>query len=82
MGRAGGAWRAAPGLLGGRGTFVPAGAGLAVLRLIPWDIGTPWIQLLSLFPASVVVTAAAAALPLSWHSAWIPGPAGRSLPRR
>lgn len=38
------------------------GAGLAVLRLIPWDIGTPWIQLLSLFPASVVVTAAAAAL--------------------
>ena len=38
------------------------GAGLAVLRLIPWDIGTPWIQLLSLFPSSVVVTAAAAAL--------------------
>lgn len=38
------------------------GAGLTVLRLIPWDIGTPWIQLLPLFPASVVVTAAAAAL--------------------
>ncbi len=37
------------------------GAALAMLRLIPWDIGTPWIQLLSGFPASLVLTAAALA---------------------
>lgn len=37
------------------------GTALAVLRLIPWDIGTPWIQVLSVFPASLVLTAAAAA---------------------
>ncbi|HYH76585.1 MAG TPA: endonuclease/exonuclease/phosphatase family protein [Arthrobacter sp.] len=38
------------------------GTAMAVLRLIPWDIGTPWIQLLSAFPASLVLTAAAAAV--------------------
>lgn len=35
------------------------GAALAVLRFIPWDLGTPWIQLLSLFPASLLATATA-----------------------
>ncbi|MDQ0633660.1 endonuclease/exonuclease/phosphatase (EEP) superfamily protein YafD [Arthrobacter pascens] len=34
---------------------------LTALRLIPWDIGTPWIQLLSLFPATLLFTAAALA---------------------
>jgi endonuclease/exonuclease/phosphatase (EEP) superfamily protein YafD len=38
------------------------GAVLSALRLVPWDIGTPWIQLLSVFPASLVLTAAAAAV--------------------
>ncbi|HJW00779.1 MAG TPA: endonuclease/exonuclease/phosphatase family protein [Arthrobacter sp.] len=37
------------------------GAALAALRLIPWDIGTPWIQLLSVFPASLALTTAALA---------------------
>ena len=35
------------------------GTALVVLRWIPWDVGTPWIQLLSLFPASVLPTATA-----------------------
>lgn len=35
------------------------GAALTALRLIPWDLGTPWIQLLSLFPASLLATATA-----------------------
>jgi len=38
------------------------GAALAVLRSIPWDLGTPWIQLLALFPASLVLTAVALAV--------------------
>jgi endonuclease/exonuclease/phosphatase (EEP) superfamily protein YafD len=37
------------------------GAALTFLRLIQADIGTPWIQLLSLFPASLVLTTAALA---------------------
>jgi hypothetical protein len=37
------------------------GAALTVLRLIQADMGTPWIQLLSLFPASIVLTTAALA---------------------
>ena len=37
------------------------GAALVVLRLVPWDIGTPWIQLLSFFPAALMTTAAALA---------------------
>ena len=37
------------------------GAALALLRLVPWDIGTPWIQLLSLFPAGLITTTAALA---------------------
>ncbi|WP_426226119.1 endonuclease/exonuclease/phosphatase family protein [Pseudarthrobacter sp. DSP2-3-2b1] len=40
--------------------FLP-GAFLTGLRLMPWDIGTPWLQLLSLFPASVPLTAVALA---------------------
>jgi endonuclease/exonuclease/phosphatase family metal-dependent hydrolase len=35
------------------------GALLTVLRLVPWDVGTPWIQLLSLFPASLLLTTTA-----------------------
>ncbi|WP_307609688.1 endonuclease/exonuclease/phosphatase family protein [Pseudarthrobacter sp. W1I19] len=34
------------------------GAVLLALRLVPWDIGTPWIQLLSFFPAALITTAA------------------------
>ncbi|MFP5366499.1 MAG: endonuclease/exonuclease/phosphatase family protein [Actinomycetes bacterium] len=34
------------------------GAGLVLLRLVPWDIGTPWVQLLSVFPASLAATTA------------------------
>ncbi|MGO4186532.1 endonuclease/exonuclease/phosphatase family protein [Pseudarthrobacter sp. TAF60_1] len=37
------------------------GASLTVLRLVQADMGTPWIQLLSLFPASIVLTTAALA---------------------
>jgi endonuclease/exonuclease/phosphatase (EEP) superfamily protein YafD len=37
------------------------GAALTVLRLIQGDMGTPWIQLLSFFPASLVLTTAALA---------------------
>ena len=37
------------------------GAALVALRLVPWDIGTPWIQLLSFFPAALMTTAAALA---------------------
>ncbi len=37
------------------------GAALAILRLQQVDIGTPWIQLLSLFPASIAITTAALA---------------------
>lgn len=39
--------------------LVLPGAFLTGLRLMPWDVGTPWIQLLSLYPASVPLTAAA-----------------------
>jgi endonuclease/exonuclease/phosphatase (EEP) superfamily protein YafD len=35
------------------------GTALLILRWIPWDLGTPWIQLLSLFPASLLATATA-----------------------
>lgn len=35
------------------------GAALTLLRVIPWDIGTPWVQLLSAFPATLALTAAA-----------------------
>jgi endonuclease/exonuclease/phosphatase (EEP) superfamily protein YafD len=41
--------------------FCLPGALLTVLRLVQWDLGTPWIQLLSLFPASLVLTTAALA---------------------
>ncbi|MEQ7739419.1 endonuclease/exonuclease/phosphatase family protein, partial [Escherichia coli] len=34
-------------------------AALTLLRLIPWHIGTPWVQLLSAFPATLALTAAA-----------------------
>lgn len=46
------------------------GAFLTVSRLLPWDIGTPWIQLLALFPATLIltVTGAAAALLAAWLS--------------
>jgi endonuclease/exonuclease/phosphatase family metal-dependent hydrolase len=37
------------------------GAALVVLRVVPWDIGSPWIQLLSLFPAALLMTTAALA---------------------
>ncbi len=37
------------------------GAALVVLRVVPWDIGSPWIQLLSLFPAGLLTTTAALA---------------------
>jgi endonuclease/exonuclease/phosphatase (EEP) superfamily protein YafD len=37
------------------------GALLTVLRLVRWDLGTPWIQLLSLFPATLAFTTAALA---------------------
>lgn len=37
------------------------GAALMVLRLVPWDVGSPWIQLLSLFPAALLATTAALA---------------------
>ncbi|WP_455834641.1 endonuclease/exonuclease/phosphatase family protein [Pseudarthrobacter siccitolerans] len=37
------------------------GAVLVALRLVPWDIGTPWIQLLSFFPAALMTTTAALA---------------------
>lgn len=37
------------------------GAALVLLRAVPWDIGTPWIQLLSLFPAGLITTTAALA---------------------
>jgi endonuclease/exonuclease/phosphatase (EEP) superfamily protein YafD len=34
------------------------GAVLLALRLVPWDIGTPWIQLLAVFPAALITTTA------------------------
>ena len=37
------------------------GAALVFLRLVPWDVGTPWIQILALFPAGLSTTAAALA---------------------
>jgi endonuclease/exonuclease/phosphatase family metal-dependent hydrolase len=37
------------------------GAALVFLRLVPRDLGTPWIQLLALFPAVLPTTAAALA---------------------
>jgi endonuclease/exonuclease/phosphatase (EEP) superfamily protein YafD len=45
------------------------GAALTLLRLIPWDIGTPWLQLLSAFPATLVLTAIAlvCVLPAALH---------------
>jgi endonuclease/exonuclease/phosphatase (EEP) superfamily protein YafD len=39
--------------------FAAPGAALLVPRLVPWDIGTPWIQLVSFFPAGIITTAAA-----------------------
>jgi hypothetical protein len=43
------------------------GTALLVLRLVPWDVGTPWVQLLAFFPVTLMLTAAALAwaLPLS-----------------
>lgn len=35
------------------------GAALTLLRVIPWDIGTPWVQLVAAFPATLALTAAA-----------------------
>ncbi|UZX03646.1 endonuclease/exonuclease/phosphatase family protein [Arthrobacter sp. CDRTa11] len=40
------------------------GAGLTAVRLVPWDLGTPWIQLLSVFPATVMVTLVSAMVAL------------------
>ncbi|OAE02094.1 endonuclease/exonuclease/phosphatase family protein [Arthrobacter sp. OY3WO11] len=37
------------------------GAALVFLRMVPWDVGTPWIQLLALFPAGLISTTAALA---------------------
>ena len=37
------------------------GAALVALRIVPWDLGSPWIQLLSLFPAGLLTTTAALA---------------------
>lgn len=47
------------------GVLASPGSALVVLRLLPWDIGTPWIQLLSFFPASLVLTMAAFAAALA-----------------
>lgn len=37
------------------------GAALVFLRIVPWEVGTPWIQLLALFPAGLITTTAALA---------------------
>lgn len=37
------------------------GTALLVLRLVPWDVGTPWVQLLAFFPVTLMLTAAALA---------------------
>jgi endonuclease/exonuclease/phosphatase (EEP) superfamily protein YafD len=37
------------------------GVALAALRLAPWNLGTPWIQLLAFFPLTLMLTAAALA---------------------
>jgi endonuclease/exonuclease/phosphatase (EEP) superfamily protein YafD len=53
------------------------GAVLVALRLVPWDIGTPWIQLLSFFPAALITTTAALAAAVA--AVCIRPQAGRAL---
>lgn len=38
------------------GGLAMPGIVLSVARFLPWDIGTPWIQLLSAFPLAILVT--------------------------